>query len=264
MFADDCVIYLSGNNWQIIHRRLHRDFDAILDWTYRNNLRLNPRHRISNLDNPVPFNAGVNVIQFVKSHVYLGITLDSTMSLAPLRRNIKKRVSNMIFRLRKVRKYMNFDAAVAVYKQTILPIFDYSGFMLLSSNITDLDDLQILQNDVLRICTRVKLCDKVSITELHKKCKIISLKQRMQRQILWLMYLLSKEKSYLHVSGRNTRSTDKIQFKIPAKICPLYEHSPYYIGTTLWNGLSKGVQKIENVYMFKKEIGKSYNTYKKV
>ena len=52
--------------------------------------------------------------------------------------------------------------------------------------------------------TRTKLFDRVSIPELHMKCKIISIKQRMQRQVLWLMYLLSKEKSYLHVPARQT------------------------------------------------------------
>ena len=41
LFADDCVMYLSGNNWNVIHRRLQRDFDAVIDWTLRNHLRLN-------------------------------------------------------------------------------------------------------------------------------------------------------------------------------------------------------------------------------
>ena len=43
LFADDCVLYLSGNNWQTIHHKMQRDFDAIIEWTYRNNLRLNHR-----------------------------------------------------------------------------------------------------------------------------------------------------------------------------------------------------------------------------
>ena len=86
----------------------------------------------------------------------------------------------------------------------------------------------------------------------------------MQRQILWLMYLLSKERSYLHVPSRETRSTDKIQFKVSTKILPMYEHSPYYIGTKLWNNLAKEVQNKENVYSFKKEVGRLYKAYKKI
>ena len=126
-----------------------------------------------------------------------------------------------------------------------------------------MEDLQILQNDILRICTRTKLADRVPIPELHRICKIISLKQRMQKQLLGLMYLLSKEPLYLHVPVCQTRSTDNIQFKVPAKILPVYEHSPYYIGTKLWNDLSKEIQKKDNVYDFKKEINRLYKTYKK-
>ena len=35
LFADDCVIYLSGNNWDSIHRKIQRDFDCIVEWTSR-------------------------------------------------------------------------------------------------------------------------------------------------------------------------------------------------------------------------------------
>ena len=42
LFADDCVMYLSGNNWSTVHRKIQSDFDAIIEWTFKNNLRLNP------------------------------------------------------------------------------------------------------------------------------------------------------------------------------------------------------------------------------
>ena len=42
-------------------------------------------------------------------------------------------MSNRLFMLRKIRKYLTFDASVLVYKQTILPIVDYAGFLLLQA-----------------------------------------------------------------------------------------------------------------------------------
>ena len=68
---------------------------------------------------------------------------------------------------------------------------------------------------------KTKLSDKVTLVELHKKCKILSLRQRMEKQLLGLMYNLSKDKSYHHVPGRNTRRADRITFKVPAKIRPI-------------------------------------------
>ena len=55
-------------------------------------------------------------IAFVKSHIYLGVTLDNTMSMVPLLKNVKKRVSNKVFQLRKLRKFMTFKAS---YKPSV-------------------------------------------------------------------------------------------------------------------------------------------------
>ena len=40
-FADDCIMYLSGNIWNDLRRKMHIDFDAVIDWTLRNSLCLN-------------------------------------------------------------------------------------------------------------------------------------------------------------------------------------------------------------------------------
>ena len=42
LFADDCVhvMYFSGNNWDTIQAKIRSDFDTVVEWTFRNNLRL--------------------------------------------------------------------------------------------------------------------------------------------------------------------------------------------------------------------------------
>ena len=271
LFADDCVLYLVGNNWLPVSRKIQTDFDAILEWTYRNNLRLNPnktkamifgpRNKLACIVRPKSFFAGNNEIGFVKQHLFLGIMLDSIMSLTPLTKDIKKRITNKIFNLRKIRKFLTFEAALSVYKQTILPIIDYAGFLLISCKS---EDFQKLQNDILRICTVTRLADKVSIRKLHEKCKIISLEQRMRKQLLWLMYILSKDEVFRNVPIRVTRSGDKIVFKVPTKILPMYERSPYYKGTKLWNELTASVQDSPDIFAFKKEIARMNRVYVKL
>ena len=137
---------------------------------------------------------------------------------------------------------MTFEASVIVYKQIILPLLDYTVFFLISCRKEDKNDLQKLQNDVLRVCNMSKISDIVSIAKLHEKCKMISLEQRMKKQLLWLMYILSRDDDFLKVTNRVTRSAEKIVFKTPVKITPTYERSPYYIGKKLWNGLSRTIQ----------------------
>ena len=106
------------------------------------------------------------------------------------------------------------------------------------------------------------LSDWVSLKELHKKCKIIGLnyKQRMQRQLLWIVYTISHDEKYSRAPTRETRSARKVVFRILAKILPVYEHSPYYQGSNLWNGLDKDTQKKDNVFAFKKD--KLFKCYK--
>ena len=91
--------------------------------------------------------------------------------------------------LRKVRIFFTFDAAVLVYKQTILPIIDYAGFLIIACRKDDKSDLQILQNDILRICNRSRILDRVSIEELHTKYKIISLEKRKRKPLLCICCL---------------------------------------------------------------------------
>ena len=44
---------------------------------------------------------------------------------------------------------------MTIYKQPILPLLDYAGFILISGNVSERNDLQTLQNDALRIyCVR--------------------------------------------------------------------------------------------------------------
>ena len=113
----------------------------------------------------------------------------------------------------------------------ILPHIDYAGFLLIGCRLGDKGDLQKLQNDMLKICDKSKVSDRVSIEILHVKCKMLGLEQRMRKQILWLMYLLSNDLELLHAPVRETRNATKIVFKVPTRISPKYEKSPFYIGT---------------------------------
>ena len=60
---------------------------------------------------------------------------------------------------------------------------------------------------------------------------------------------------------------DSLRFpdlKVPTKILPIYERSPYYIGTHLWNNLPKSVQDSRDVFAFKKEIRRMNRVYVKL
>ena len=258
MFADDCMLYLSGNNWNTMFNIVQSELDIFIDWTKQNMLRLNSsktqamivgtRSKISQIKNPKHFSILGTDIKYVKKYNYLGIILDSEMSLVPLCKNIQKCVVDKIFMLRKLGKYLTNKALIQIYKQVILPIMDYAGFLIIACHKTVKHDLQILQNDV-------------TLVNLHKKAKISSLEQQRCVQPLTLMYKLSKVDENRNISARVTRQQEKYTFRTDNRIGTKYSTSPYYKGTELWNILEKDVQFSDSIFLFKQHIKNMYNDY---
>ena len=59
-------------------------------------------------------------------------------------------------------------------------------------------------------------------------------------------------------------SLGMLTFKVPTWINHIYEHSPYYIGTLLWNALPQAVQESNSIFEFKRELGRMNRTYEKL
>ena len=97
------------------------------------------------------------VLERVPSYNYLSVIHDTNMTLCPLLKKVKGIVNSKIYSLAKIRSTINMKYALTIYKQTILPLLDYKGFMILSANVSDKNDLQVLQNNALHIY--VIMCD---------------------------------------------------------------------------------------------------------
>ena len=199
MYADDCVMFRSGNNWSSMADVIQPELDNINSWCKRNWLKLSQNkskvlligstNKLRLVDYNTMLNLDNTPLSFVESYKYLGITIDKTMDLTGLVSTVKKTVTNHLFKLRKIRKFINQESAVIIYKQTILPLLDYSGFLLNSCNVSDRGDLQILQNDALRTCYNVKRRDRMSIRQMHYDANLLSLDQRRKIQLLLLMFI---------------------------------------------------------------------------
>ena len=181
--------------------------------------------------------------------------------LRPFYNHVKKNVYVKIFSLLKLRKCLTEHAAIMLYKHIILPFLEYSGFMLTACTVDECRELQKCQNDALRICTKVKLNDRVRIEYLHEKCKIVSLEQRRRQQLLMLMYKKSKDYTMHKVFPRNTRRSNRIVFKTDTYEGTLYKRSPYFVGSKLWDKLPMDVIEAPNIFVFKKMLRRMNVTY---
>ena len=76
------------------------------------------------------------------------------------------------------------------------------------------------------------------------------------------MYILSRDKAFLRMPNRITRSAGKLVFKLPNRITPSYE--PFYIGSKLWDELPVAVQEVHDKFAFKKEMDRTNRVHVKL
>ena len=271
MFADDCVLYKSGVTWNNIHDPVQRMLDEYIKWGIDHCLQLNAgktkcmivanRGKLKSVIDPAPFNAGNRQIMFVKRFSYLGVILDDELLLEPLYKNVCRQIEHKLFMLRKIRRNITTNAAVSIYKQMMLPLFDYSGFLLLSCTLGQKRELQRIQNKCIRTCLLYNRIEHVTIERLHNEMKIISLEQRRRIQCLTLMYRLSKKTIYVKKPTVNTRGNVKTKFTLMSKCTSKYLNSPLYRGSILWDNLDKNIQDLPTLKCYVSEIVKTQKLY---
>ena len=159
---------------------------------------------------------------------------------------------------------VNTRTAILVYKQAILLLLEYAGFVLGSCSIGQRRELQKLQNNALRLCKKYYLLDMTRIDVLHNECRILGLEQRHRKQLLRLMYLHSRNDNDLKVPVRLTRAGTKLIFKTATKCTTKYLNSPFYKGTLLWNQLSSMDQRANTVSCFVNCVARLYVSYQEI
>ena len=161
LYADDTVIHSSDSNSAKAASDLQTAMNQFTRWCHENKLSLNAsktkqmvfgtRSMVKKAKNIRLMVEGV-ALQVVPSYKYLGVTLDSTLSFNIHVKNVTTMVSYKAILLGKIRKYLQEDVALRIYKSMILPYFDYGDVIYGKSNQDSLDKLQRLQNKCLRIC----------------------------------------------------------------------------------------------------------------
>ena len=272
MYADDCLIYTIGNNWENMVPKLNDGLQCFENWCMRNSLRLNARKskalvlgstsKISSVNFENKFALNGQCLDYTGMYNYLGIILDQNMTLLPLLTRLKNSITGKIYSLVKIRDLITTKCALAIYKQTILPLFDYSGFVTLSCNVSDRMDLQTLQNNALRVSFNVRLRDRIAIKGMHNRANLLSLEQRRQVQVLCLMFIFkNRHQNVRRIYNRATRAANNFSFIRERYNCTKYRSSPYYKGSLLWDKLPPDAKRSLTLLEFKKYLKNVYKTY---
>ena len=174
-------------------------------------------------------------LQKVPSFKYLGITLDPTLNYNNHLASVIRTVLFKMSLLSKVKKFLNNDTALQIYKSMILPYLDYADVIFSKANVTTLDKLQRLQNRCLKICAG--LDRRYDTNQLHKTLKVPFLKDRGRAHVLNFMYNRKNCAELLNNREIRTRAHDAPLFNVSVPRCKAFKRSVGYFGSVIWNEL---------------------------
>ena len=122
------------------------------------------------------------------------------------------KVSYKMTLLGKLRKYLNNEVALLLYKSMILPYFDYADVIFHRANVKETGRLQILQNKCLRIC--LSKDRRFSKSGSHKLADTAFLKDRREPHVNNFMYVRRGNKSLLNNRESRTRAHNATLFDV--------------------------------------------------
>ena len=153
----------------------------------------------------------------------------------------------------KVKKFLNLDAALTVYKSCIAPILDYGDFLYDCNKVTLNNRLQLIQNKALRAIYGIRLGrnQRLTTAELHCEAKLYYLNERRAQHLLHYAYDLSLDESLLTRHNVRTRYQDGKRFNIPVIRNCTSQKIPSIRAMRAWNLLPNDYTTIVDKKAFK-------------
>ena len=259
LYADDLALVVSGKDPARVQALLQEDLTAVEKWCMKNKLTVNANKTMvmwsySSRSVPDLSNAALILngkdLKVVKEFNYLGILLDTNMSLRP---QLKKQINLMrrrLAQLRRLRRNTDKETALLTYKQMIRPIVDYCGFLSEGGPVWAVNKLQTLQNDGIRICERILDPRGHNVDALHTQNKVTKLKVTRDRQLLRHLFKMSKNPTLVMVPARNLRGNTKIKLRAMRAKKDIFAKSPLYRGLALWDELDASIQHLPTTRKF--------------
>ena len=224
LYADDAVIYTSGNDIGEIENSLQQVSNNISNWCIQNRLVINAEKYYNKMT---------------------------------------KNYSFSLYKLSKLRKCLSKKTRILIYKQTVLPIIEYADFMLYFCNAKNREKLQRMQNRALRGCLDIYNARDIGTNILHDTVSLDTLSQRRMTHLLNIMYDNRTRTDWHKTSNRDTRNSKKTLFECDIVHLSIYNQSPYFIGANAWNNMPQNLHDIKLKEQFKiqnKEWARAYAT----
>ena len=265
MYADDLAIYVSNVDPSIARVLIQEDLDNISRWCDEFRLTINSSKTQvlwchAEQDNR---DFGVHTLMLkgenlkvVKTFNYLGVLIDSTLSFEKQCNKIISSGRLKLKNLRHLKKYMDSELALLMYKTMIMPTLEYGDVILESGPALLHKEVQTVQNHCLRCCLSIMDPRLIRITELHTTCKCTKLIHRRNVNLLGMVHKFASSPDNVMLPTRVLRSNVNRKIKLQRPKGQCYRDSPMYRGMLLWDKLEAKTQNIMDYDAFMETVKK--------
>ena len=160
LFADDVLLYCSGENVIEINDKLQDSLNKIKEWYDKNMLIVNAsksnamlvttRQKETVLTDDINLYFGVERLNVVTSFDYLGLKFDKNIRWDVYIESLCQELSKKIWILSRLREFLPFELLLNIYKSTIQPKIDYGISVWGFTSDMNLNRIQRLQNRAAR------------------------------------------------------------------------------------------------------------------
>ena len=238
--------------------KLQRSINLFTEWCTANALTVNikktkimafgSRNKVKKAKDVV-ISMGNQKLKQIPSYKYLGMLLDSTLNFNQHISYVIRTVLHKLILLSKLKRYLNDNTAITIYKSMMLPYFDYADVIFDKALNKDIKKLQTLQNKCLRICLGEER--RFHADRAHKVTDTPFLKDRRKAHIRNFMYLRKNKKELLNVREIRTRAHDAPLFNLKIPRSEAFKRSVGYSGAKEWNQLPPAIQNTGSYLAFK-------------
>ena len=262
LYADDTVLYYSHTDITLLFQSLNNGLNKIWEWCMLNRLSINTVKTkfiaidsYKRIDETCEIKLGGVILERVNSYNYLGVILDDTLIFEKFLKDKCKKINIRIYQLGKMRKYIDNWMANIIYKQTIIPLFDYADFLIDSGPVYYRDRLSTLHEKAVSIID-CNLHKRTNIMDLEGYYNLKPPRRRRVEHHLAIMYRLSRGRQTLDTyrPDINLRSRKKVKFKYRQRNMEHFLKSPLSRGIKLWDRIPLAIQRSVTKVKFKTQI----------
>lgn len=269
MFADDTLIYVTGESSAEIENKINISLEIVEKWMNRNKLKMNAEKTKYMIIRSVRKELKGNIVlkcmdgtelQRVQMMKYLGIMIDDKLRFKDHCEYMLKKIGKKTSFLNRIGQYVSIYTRCVIYKTIIAPHFEYCATLLMDMGQTEVNKLQIAQNRAMRVILQCSRYTKVE--DMLRAVQFMSVKQRLHYNVCVFIFKAAKNllpkafRNRLQVvgtqSGRVTRQAGDIAIQFRQRTSA--QRNVFYEGIKMYNALPDVVKGCEKLEQFKRML----------